>query len=397
MRWLLLGFVSVAIAACSSTPVSETKQRIIRGLDSDPTQDAVVYIYAQDDDQACTGTLVAPNLVLTARHCVSRTQMQSFGCDQNGNVLGITGKQVLGDHAPEALLVYTGSVRANAPSMTPDAVGAKIFHDDATNLCGHDVSLLLLDREIPNALFDKIRLDNTATVGETFTAIGWGVTDKMPFPVFRQQRKGVKIIAVGPAPASMGYSPTPPNDFEVGESICSGDSGGPAIATTTGAVIGVTSRGGNGQSNPNDPAAGCLYAINFYTQTSAYKDLILAAFAESGYDPWEENGPDPRLAKFGEPCSSPDECRSALCTTYKAVPPYCGQDCTDDPTCPMGYDCKDPGDNTRSCVPHEAPPPVTTGSTPKAGCAASGSSPSGLAALSVFALFAFLRRRATAR
>src|SRR5258705_1266232 len=144
MRSLLL--LSLTFAACSSTPTAETKQRIIRGIDSDPSQDAVVYIYAQDLDEACTGTLIAPNLVLTARHCVSRTQMQSFGCDENGNPIGIVGKQVLGDHAPKDLLVYTGSVRANAPTMTPDAVGAKIFHDDATDLCSYNVPLLLLDR-----------------------------------------------------------------------------------------------------------------------------------------------------------------------------------------------------------------------------------------------------------
>jgi hypothetical protein len=392
-----LALASIALVACSiapsTEPTGETRQEIIRGIDSDSSQDSVVLIYAQDLDEACSGTLIAPNLVLTARHCVSRTQMVSFGCDMQGNAIGISGSQILGDHAPKDLLVYTGSYRANAPTMTPDAVGVKIFHDTAKNLCGHDVSLLLLDKDIPNALIAPIRLDDTVTVGETYTAVGWGVTLTAVFPTYRQQRKGVKILSVGPAAQTSMIPETPPNDFGVGESICAGDSGGPALDTNTSAVIGVTSRGGNGVSNPNGPAQECTGAINFYTQTSAYKDLILQAFAESGHDPWVENGPDPRKAKFGEACGSADDCRSAICTTWKSTPPYCGQDCGGDPTsCPMGYVCADPGDNTRVCLP-QTNGPKTGGGTTTTSCAASGSAPSTLSGLTIFALFALLRRR----
>lgn len=392
LSFFIIGLAAVACSA-SPEPTAETRQAIIRGIDSEPAQDYVVLLYAKDDDTACTGTLIAPNLVLTARHCVSRVQLQSFGCDEMGNISGISGPQILSDHAPGSLLVYTGSVHANAPTMNPDAIGTKIFHDAAKNLCGHDLSLILLDREISNAPFAHIRLDDTVTLGETFTAVGWGVTDKEFVPFYRKQRKNVKITAVGPAAAGMTFQPTPPNDFQVGESICAGDSGGPALDTTSNAILGVTSRGGNGQpSNPNNPAAECLFATNFYTQTSAYKDLILSAFAESGHDPWVEGGPDPRKLKFGEACANGDECRSAICATYKATPPYCSQDCAADPaSCPMGYDCKDPGDGSLICLPHEAP--KKTDPTVTAGCAASGSAPSGSALLFAFVSLAVLRRR----
>ena len=333
----------VCLVACSSD-VSTTveKQPIIRGIDSDPSQDYVVYLYAKDDDSACTGTLIAPNLVLTARHCVSHVQQSTFGCDEMGNIIGISGSQILSDHAPSSLLVYTGSVRANAPAMTPDAVGAKIFHDTSKNLCGHDVSLILLDREIPNALFAQIRLDDTVTIGETFTAVGWGVTDKTIFPFYRQQRKGIKITSVGPMAAVTTFQPTPPNDFQVGESICSGDSGGPAFAKS-GAIVGIVSRGGNGsQQNMNDPSATCIGAENIYTKVAPFKSFIEKGLASVGAEPWYEGGPDPRLAKTDASCTKGSECRSNLCVAdpSNGGAMACAQDCSADPSaCPDGQMC----------------------------------------------------------
>src|SRR5262249_1689343 len=133
--------------------------------------------------------------------------------------------------------------------------------------------------------------------------------------------------------------PVAPSEFQVGESICEGDSGGPALDATTGAVVGVVSRGGNGRvSSTTSPSTTCVDypdtpVTNDYTETSPFKDTILSAFAAVGHDAWVEGGPDPRLAKFGQGCGTDAECRSNICSGGT-----CSQTCgsSGGPPCPSG-------------------------------------------------------------
>lgn len=390
----------LVLVACSSSPSSDPNGRepertqasaIIKGSESDYTEDEVILLVSLDQGiSACSGTLLAPNLVLTARHCVSYTNNTPFACDVKGNLINFQGPQIGADHPASSLLVFTGRNRPQfgmGSMVKVAAKGQKIFHDDSKVLCSHDLALVLLDKDIDGAQITSVRLDDPITVGETFTAVGWGVTDTSPSPNVRQRRPNVAVLKVGPDATG---EPTPPNDFKVGESICSGDSGGPALSTSTNAVIGVVSRGGNGTSNPNDPAAGCLNATNFYTSTSPFKDLILQAFAESGHDPWIEGQPDPRLAKLGGACSKDADCQSNVCAAASSgAASTCTSDCTADPTvCPTGYDCKAQG--ARSvCLPHENPPPPPKPAS--GGCNASGASGAGPWAL--LALLLMTRRR----
>lgn len=369
LRRAVLPLLAVVAACSSSSPVSHNAQGIIAGKASTADQDAVVLLVSLDGGLgSCTGTLIAPNLLLTARHCVSNVNEQPFACDIKGNLVNFPGTQVGTDHTPNRLLVFTGVNRPNFFGQPPPkiaAYGKKIFHDDSKTLCSHDLSLLLLDRDVENAQIAQIRLDGTLEAGETFTAVGWGYTESGT-PDIRQQRENIKIGVVGPNASG----PTPPNDFKVGESICSGDSGGPALDTMTGAIIGVVSRGGNGMNNPNDPAAGCTgsLATNFYTSTPPFKDLILQAFTEAGKDPWVEGGPDPRKAKDGEMCATADDCRSNICSQG-----LCAQDCSADGVCPMGLDCK-PENGMQICKPHvDMPQPMTPVSN--GGCAVSPGTP----------------------
>jgi hypothetical protein len=95
------------------------------------------------------------------------------------------------------------------------------------------------------------------------------------------------VLEVGPA-EGLG-----PAEFRLGESGCAGDSGGPAFAEDTGAVLGVLSRGSNGTNAPAGTAEGCLDAENVFTSAATYKELILSAYAKAGQEPWLEGQPDP--------------------------------------------------------------------------------------------------------
>lgn len=389
MKRIFLAAAALAslAAACAVSPSADESTAkgsspIINGKDSpNGIQDAVVLLTITDGAfGACSGTLLAPNLVLTARHCVSKTADQPFACDITGKLLG-GGTQVGADHPPNTIAVHVGNQRPAFGSgpVTPAARGAKIFHNGSKTLCNADIALVLLDANVEGGTIAPVRIDAPPVVNESFTAVGWGVTVLDPFPDVRQQRENVRIKHVGPY--ENFSEAVPPNEFQIGEAICSGDSGGPAMATTSGAVLGVVSRGGNGTSNPNDPAAGCMGGTNFYTRVDGFRDMILEAYAESGQDPWVEGGADPRLAKLGATCSADGDCRTNICLTSKAV---CSQDCSAD-ACPAGYQCGT--DNGRqACIPIQQS---------SGGCATSGGTESSGVGLGLAALFAIaaLRKR----
>lgn len=378
-------FAAVAVAGCNSeAPLADDTQEIIGGTDSDATQNSVIRLTLRTDGgiYSCSGTLLAPNLVLTARHCVSATADGNVGCSPSG--VGDSGGQVFGDYAPDDLIVGVGATRVHSRDLGVRPSGMKIYHDDATNLCNHDLSLILLDMKIAGALISPIRLDAPPLAGETFTAVGWGVTSSTPSPTTRQERQGVPIVAVGPG------SGLPTNEFSVGEAPCSGDSGGPALDSTTDAIIGIVSRGGNGTpEDPNNPAASCTGGSNIYTQVAPFKDLILQAFADAGQMPWIEGQPNPLLGVFGASCAQNSDCQSNLCFGGgDASTGFCTADCTQT-MCAAGYDCKaNQVLGTQVCTVHVA--------APKSGCSTSptgDAAPRGLWLLPLGALAFFVRRR----
>lgn len=369
--------------------VGSTQQPIIKGITSTADQNAVVLLMHVDrtsqEIAGCTGTLLAPNLLLTARHCVSTVSDQGFACNADGTADG-SGANVGADLALSGFYVFTGVDRPQFQNgnVTVAAQAKKIFHDDAKVLCSHDLSLILLDRDIPDAQIYPLRLDSPPVEGETITAIGWGVTTTTDSPAKRQQRTGIKILTVGPFDGSRTVAPLPPNDFEVGESICQGDSGGPALAESTNSVVGVVSRGGNGTSSATNASAGCTGTdtTNIYTKVEPFKDLILSAFAEAGHDPWIEGQPDPRLAKAGEDCSDDSGCRSNVCLASKCV-----DTCNADSDCSSGLVCKTEGAN-KVCEAAAAAAPATV-TTTKTSCAVSaGIGANGDGSRSLGALFA---------
>jgi MYXO-CTERM domain-containing protein len=408
----LVALAATTLLACSSSPQSNelssnestgrATSAVIKGKNSDKSQDTVVLLVHYDPSSGvfgqCTGSLLAPNLVLTARHCVADTD-ESAACDVTGTPLAQGA--VRGNHRPDTLYVFTGPTRPDFGSrdVKPDGVGAKILDDGGKNLCNHDIAMVVLKDPIPNAKLAKIRLDSPVLKTDVLTAVGWGVTDTTDQPVTRQQRTDIAILGVGPDDTTL--LPVPPNEFQVGESICSGDSGGPAFAKS-GAIVGVVSRGGNAKRpDPKNPAANCIGGENLYTKVAPFKDFILGGLTLVNADPWLEDGPDPRLLKPGSACGDGTECRSSLCLAdpSQASATTCAQDCSADPTsCPEGQTCVAEGDAQVCRAPVAKAAPKTT-STTTTGCTTSpGSQSSSRGALGLvlaaLGLVALRRRRA---
>jgi hypothetical protein len=374
MRRLGLACVVGALGACSSpAPTAERAERaaqaIIKGTASDASQDAVVLIAHIDSTQPfalgeCTATLIAANLVLTARHCIAQTADAGFVCTEDG--VGSSGGNITRDYPANSIYVFTGASPRPTPSTrSAKGRGKQILSDGGKNLCNHDFALVVLEAPVEGALIAPIRLETPPVKGATFTAVGWGLLQNSTLPTSRQQRAGIKIANVGPFADPGSLIAVPDKEFQVGEGICQGDSGGPALDSESGAVIGVVSRGGNGSSG-GPPASGCIgtETQNYYSHTTAYKDLILQAFEAAGAEPWIEGQPDPRLAKFGETCDGDAACRSNICLTDKKT---CSQTCDDAANkCPDGYVCTARG-GAKVCA--VKPPAPAATQTTTSGCA----------------------------
>jgi hypothetical protein len=333
--------------ACRIDPSPQERTRktddaIVNGTASDAGDDEVVLILThvpkRDTSQGtyyrnCTGTLLAPNVVVTARHCVSETSDGTFACNEDGTLATGPGGTVLYDYVPSDTHVYVGPMLPSTvdPSMFPGQ-GAAYVHDGATTLCNHDLALIVLAAPIPNAKIAPIRLDGGVTVGETFTAIGWGATVTDFIPPGRQRRDGVQVLLTGPSSVAYYGSLLADREFRASESVCQGDSGGPALDTKTGAVIGTVSNGPNGGVTMN--GSGCVGTTHTFQETSPYKDLVLQAVGMAGGSPWLEGQPMPSTSGAGGATASSSSTGSGMKAKAKTSSGGCSVGRTGSATAP---------------------------------------------------------------
>ncbi len=345
------GCASASDPSSAPQPLGTSTARIIGGT-TDTSDTFVVGIYNQGIGGICSGTLLAKNLVLTARHCVSDTT-QTVDCSPSGYYT----PKVTRDYGPSNFQVTT-SQDMNTGSASWYGVSRVYVLDDQScpnsgnvdcDLCGADLAMLELDGNggYPSATPVAPAFAPPA-VGELHAAIGYGCQQPEPTCGNVGQRMTIDTQVTGLA----GY------DLETNGKIAGGDSGGPYFDRASKAVYAVTSRG------PQDASAG------LYTRVDVHLDWIIAkaklAAQDGGYTApaWTNQAPPAKPAPplaLGETCTANAECVAldpamapGVCHRFSPSVPdrRCSEVCTTSFPCPSGFDCV-----TGYCWPHADNPP----------------------------------------
>jgi secreted trypsin-like serine protease len=225
---IFAGFAFLTLLACAKSESSRSynwnhDDSIFGGVELSAQADAARYvmmIYEEDSKKICTGTLIGPQLILTAAHCVGSRQdgiTLAFGVDP------MSGTYILRKSA-----------------------GFKTHHlyNSASNR--NDLAIIYFKGETPRGYMPALVPAASFPVKETysFSAVGYGRYSGLPPATEKDSQGSGRLRSTDLIINSISKDE---KSFIVGQNngrgICSGDSGGPALMRLNGHdyVVGVAS------------------------------------------------------------------------------------------------------------------------------------------------------------
>ncbi|MBN1606253.1 MAG: S1 family peptidase [Polyangiaceae bacterium] len=251
----LAGAWLLACAEHEVNPAAVSPSALLDG-EPDSTHSFVVGLYTleQGEPALCTGTLVAPGLVLTSRHCVAPRLDEGSAVECASSRFGPTLD-------PERIQVTTAEHMYPEQLAAPVAVARIWVHQTDDRVCGNDIALL------GGSFAEDIepvapRLGEPARPAEGYAAVGYGSTGET-----FGDRRTVQQLRVGCVGAPCSQRIVDGEFFGAG-ALCHGDSGSPAL-DEQGRLFGVASRGD----------AACTESV--YSEVAAHGDWLVSAAREA--------------------------------------------------------------------------------------------------------------------
>jgi MYXO-CTERM domain-containing protein len=251
-RYACLVAACVSLLGCSDDgfvrPVGQTDEAIYYGAPQSGEPWAVAVFYTRPGTtkiRLCTGSLIAPKAVLTAKHCIFDEASPDNWVTLPPSVFtAAIGTDVTGTMQQE---VGVFDLRTT-PGIYTQA--------DATG--GNDIAILLLVQEL--ATPPKPISTQPPMLGDPLQIIGFGFTQDDVLGLKHSGTTSISDLNPGVF-ESMGPAWT-----------CSGDSGGPAVHAGRGEVLGISSYG----------PSSCNVPDSYYTRIDTHLPMINDAIAASG-------------------------------------------------------------------------------------------------------------------
>jgi hypothetical protein len=188
---------------------------------------AYIDIAAHGGDEECTGTLIAPAVVMTAAHCV-------YDVSKSGRLLGIA--------RPSDIAVQVGSIDVSNPALgvrtgVVAVLPQPYYRWDGTRHF-HDIALLALDRALPQT--PATLAAQRPAAGKQLLISGYGLTatnDTAPSGPLREGLIGAAdptschLVSESFDPSWLFCGAAVTGQAVPGGTACYGDSGGPAFAS----------------------------------------------------------------------------------------------------------------------------------------------------------------------
>ncbi len=247
----------------------------------------------------CSGVLVASDVVMTARHCVSALRGPVECPDGGSDPAASLQPGVISVRVGDDALTATERGHARAVLVPP-----------ADDLCGADLAFVLLDEAIDDVAPLAVRATGAAT-GDRVRTVGFD----MPRADAGPGSGPVKLLR-----DHVSVAGTSSLELTTRETSAGLGGGGAALDESSGDVVGIASR-----VDPTGPAPGSVYV-----RADAFLPLFEAAIAESAFGLPSRGahllkslkGP----ADMGANCIRGSDCAAGACVAVDASR-YCSRVC----------------------------------------------------------------------